>query len=495
MSAGIRLLALRFTGTEPSERMLDAVVRNSPVEFCVRAIPFEKYLPSFPKDKQLWVPTTPLKHGNYSHVDWNDIAPLDEELVEAMYPCEAVVMTTFRRLEWHSTIPYADRKRMYLQHLRYWNDFLLRHNINLFLTSNTPHELPEIIIYELCKHHSIPTFIMTSTSVIDSIIFEESWEESAKELGERYAELAKQSKEVQLSERFEKYFQAQSAPEGTKALIWDVAIPKREFAPTVKDVYSEGPLSFATHVMMFFLRVFSLGFWRKQWGRLQRQLKKRRLLAFYDQHAVRPDAHQQYIYVALHCQPECSTCPMGGVFTEQLLLVQLIAACVPDDVQIYVKEHPKQTEHNRDLAFYQDLIATKNVQLIARDVSTFELRENCIAVATCTGTAGFEALFRGKPVLMFGHHFYQYAPGVFVIRTQEDCQKAIDSIVPGKAGPSAEQMRWFLQALDDVCVQGAHTDFMQRKSLISDEENIQNVSEFLIQKIHDNLDRILAVQL
>ncbi|MDP7477526.1 MAG: hypothetical protein QF442_03700, partial [Candidatus Peribacteraceae bacterium] len=88
----------------------------------------------------------------------------------------------------------------------------------------------------------------------------------------------------------------------------------------------------------------------------------------------------------------------------------MLAACIPEGVQIYVKEHPNQGELLRDVEFYETLNATASVTLVPRSTNTFDLSENAVAIATATGNAGLEGLFKGRPVLLFGHRYYQYAP-------------------------------------------------------------------------------------
>ncbi|MDD5041835.1 MAG: hypothetical protein PHX87_00570 [Candidatus Peribacteraceae bacterium] len=55
---------------------------------------------------------------------------------------------------------------------------------------------------------------------------------------------------------------------------------------------------------------------------------------------------------------------------------------------------------------------------------------------------------RQKPVLMFGHFFFQYAPGVSVIRTSEECKRAIEQILQRKESHSIRDIRLFLKAVD-----------------------------------------------
>jgi len=124
-----------------------------------------------------------------------------------------------------------------------------------------------------------------------------------------------------------------------------------------------------------------------------------------------PDG-ETYIYFPLHLQPELSTSALGGDYSDQLQAVEALSAWVPEGVKIYVKENPKQTEKQRDPFFFKRLSALKNVRMLSNSENTISLIKGSVAVATITGTAGWEALFHGKPVIAFGLAWYRWAQGV-----------------------------------------------------------------------------------
>ena len=261
----------------------------------------------------------------------------------------------------------------------------------------------------------------------------------------------------------------------------------------VQHMFKEDKAAFFKHFAGFIGRRFSPQYWVRYYRERKRNQESADLWSFYDQHAEEPDLSKKFIYVALHYQPECTTCPMAGVFVDQLLMIQLLAACIPDDVHLYVKDHPKQKAHCRDIQYYKDILAVKNTKLVSRNVSTFDLRENCLSVATATGTVGFEAIFREKPALMFGHHFYEHAPGVHQVQTYEQCKKAVDAIMDGSANPSLKDVRIFMRATQETSAQGAMTDAHQGISQISAEENIENIGVFIEKAVQDRLPAIESV--
>jgi capsule polysaccharide export protein KpsC/LpsZ len=56
------------------------------------------------------------------------------------------------------------------------------------------------------------------------------------------------------------------------------------------------------------------------------------------------------------------------------------------------------------------------------------LIDNAVAVATVTGTAGWEAINRGTPAITFGSAWYRDAPGVYRIDTYSDLKESMESI-------------------------------------------------------------------
>ncbi len=122
---------------------------------------------------------------------------------------------------------------------------------------------------------------------------------------------------------------------------------------------------------------------------------------------------ESYLYFPLHLQPELTTSALGGDFADQLLALETLSGWLPEGYKIYLKENPKQTEKQRDPHFYKRLAGLQNVRLLGRHENSVELIRHSLGVVTITGTAGWEALFYGKPVITFGAAWYRSFPGVF----------------------------------------------------------------------------------
>ncbi len=132
------------------------------------------------------------------------------------------------------------------------------------------------------------------------------------------------------------------------------------------------------------------------------------------------DLNRRYVLFALHYQPELTTCPLGGAYSDQARAIEDLAAKLPDDVLIYVKDHRVSFGAMRSRDFYERLARIKNVVLVPIQLDTNRLLEKCEFVATITGTIGFEAICTGKPAVTFGHAWYHGLPGVFRFAETDD---------------------------------------------------------------------------
>ena len=464
------------------------MMREIPIEFCASIGATRRPFTQVPEDQQPWFSSSDTRGCKYDGVDWNALLPLDEELIESMRECEAMYMHMVARVEKARTISYSERKRTYLLHLQFWNDFIERNKINLFVSAWMPHEVPDHIIHFLCRLKGIPTLMFCVTPILNCEYLIRDWEESSVEVRDRYEQLLQEYRDadmhdVVLCKQFEQYFQEQSQLQGKKAYTWpDDPSPMTLFLRRcIRD-----PFGALGSVYRYVRILVSPRAWLRC---VQKFLEKRKgaaLHRYYCANVRKPDFSRRYLYAPLQLQPEATTCPMGGGFMDQELIMQMLGRYLPEDVLLYVKEHQLQQEWSqacRSINFYNDILSVRNASLIPMDTSTFDLREHCTAIVSGTGTAAFEAMFRGKPALMFGHHFYQYAPGVFPVHTAEDCKKALETIFGGGGKPTLKEVRIFMKAVEETTVFTALSDHHQRVCDLSSEEIAKNTADALVSAI------------
>ena len=148
-----------------------------------------------------------------------------------------------------------------------------------------------------------------------------------------------------------------------------------------------------------------------------------------------------------------------------------------------------QTWVGRGHNFYKNIVdQCKNVVFVNKSTSSHQLINNAIAVATITGTAGWEALFRKKPALLFGNIFYELAPGVFKISSNDECLhaiNAINAINDNRFSYDKRLLKLFLLALESTSITTIVDSLYRKESYIEPqilEDNlVQHLSKVIEQ--------------
>lgn len=124
------------------------------------------------------------------------------------------------------------------------------------------------------------------------------------------------------------------------------------------------------------------------------------------------DLERKFVYFPMQYQPEMTTSSLGGIYVDQALALEHLRDMLPDDVDIYVKENPKQPGFARGPMFFHRLRRIPGLTFLPSYIDTNVLTAKSQFVASVTGTVGWEAIRQGKPALVFGATWYQNLPGV-----------------------------------------------------------------------------------
>lgn len=411
--------------------------------------------------------------GDYD-IDAIHLDPLDKTIIDSMLIYESDIMRMMDRFEVYLKKPmsYDERKKIYFKHLRYWSHFLAHNRIDAFISGNIPHDIYDFVILALCKITNIPTVYFYQGQILDIIHPMVDYKIGTDELPKRYNQLL-------IDYSYEKKYVFSEFVENT----WKEM--QRDIAPFYMDKY---PLNSYMLTIKSFKNILSSVNKISYLG-LQRKWKNYKLRSTYKAISKKPDFDSKYIYFPLHYQPELTSCPLGVGYENQYLIIQMLDYFLPDDYILYVKEHPAQEIFARNYDYYNDILkSTKKVVFVPLETSSFDLMNNAQAVTTITGTAGWEALFRQKPVLVFGHNFYQYAPGVTLITTKEDAKKAIDEIVSHKFVYDEIKLKLFIQAVEDTSIKGYIDLEYQIVSKFNNNITNKNISNF----INEFLNKLLC---
>ena len=135
------------------------------------------------------------------------------------------------------------------------------------------------------------------------------------------------------------------------------------------------------------------------------------------------------IYYPLHFQPELATSALGGNFDDQILVLERLSMFAGDNMEIIVKDNPRQTFFQRGEYYFKRLKYLKNVHFVNRLHDSDDLLAKTDITATISGTSGWEAIKNKKKVLLFGSSWYSNIHGVFQIKnetTNDEISKFIE---------------------------------------------------------------------
>jgi len=219
--------------------------------------------------------------------------------------------------------------------------------------------------------------------------------------------------------------------------------------------------------------------------------KKKQLLKKYNNNVDVVDYTKPYVYFPLHAQPEPSTNPLGGHYEQQNLIADMLDKTLPDDWYLYIKEHKVQYDLQKSKLlprkddFYRQLKNNKRVKFLDINTSPFSIIDNCKVVATVSGDTGWEAVNRGKPVLLFGYAWYYGCEGIFDARNYDGCIKAIKTIQNGYT-PNPNMIRLFAKAVQDVGMKAYIYETYGEAYNISETQTVEEIYNSIKNIINNN---------
>lgn len=407
-------------------------------------------------------------------------APVDADLLAALAGHESQVLQQMDRMAVGAAFTYAERLELYHDYLGWWSAALDRLRPDLALFPYAPHLVYDFVLFLLCRARGIRTMLFDQPSFSTQLmLLEDGWEEGPPALNRLYAQsLARPDwRELTLSEPAEEALakargdygagmplhlklhldklKRGRAAAGWKSRLAGLAHPGRlaENLRRAREYVLAPPPP--NYFKVAGRRLQDRAMTGLEWRRFKRDLlaQKRRLNRYYLERAENLPLDQPFIYVALHFQPERTSSPLGGVYVDQLLMIRLLSRLAPPGWQLYVREAPGQffdhlnKQPARDRAFYDAILALPNARLASMEMDSFALIDHSRAVATLTGTVGWEAVLRDKPVLAFGFPWYLACEGVHYAGGRAGLERALAEIVSGR-GVDHAKVRLFVHCLE-----------------------------------------------
>ena len=409
---------------------------------------------------------------------------LDKSLITALSSNESIFIKMMDRFNYDGNLSYRERIATYHKQLMYWKGVIEYFKPDLVVFRMAPHMGHDYVLYSLCRALGIKTIMFERPTIPGQVFPVGSFEDESPLIRKKYKACLEKAHAtpISLSPEVSAHLNKLSRP-------YEQAMP---FHETYKQARYKGGDFGATlwiiwHLIQSQVKGVLFDKWdsdyrrRKYYKRLG-EIKRKKLQAHYHQLTQNVDLSIPYIFVALQCEPERQSCPVGGVFTHQYLMVDLLSKLVPQGWKVYVKEHRSQfkryqsAERSKTVESYDYLAGMPNVELVPLKFSAFELIDHAQATVTVSGTVGWESLVRGKPVLLFGHSWFSSCNGVFVAHTVEDCKLAIEAIQNGFQVDS-DEIKCFAHVVEQISYKGYIDPVYEQMGLISREENAMNLAK------------------
>lgn len=337
-------------------------------------------------------------------------ADIDHEIVEKV---RRASFTTYRRTHFRQFFKRAknsdswlDVDNLFENALQFYWNLLKDQKIDTVIFRNVPHGGTTIILYHLCKALNIRTIVL-----MQSLFANGFWASDTIEGIGVQGPQAPRPGNIPFDFNPKPPFYMKGAARMT--------------LPRFLGAYSWRAINtaFKAVTLSFLWNKKSFDKSRLKFERLRQEYRLHSLLAGMFDHY---DPDRKFIYFPLHLQPEMTTDVQGGVYCDQLRAIEELVRQLPEDIWVYVKENPKQTSYMREPSFFTRLKSIPRTAYLPLDTPSFELIKKSIGVATITGTAGWEALQMGKPVISFGFGWYRDLPGV--VQWHPGNQEAVDHL-------------------------------------------------------------------
>jgi len=118
-----------------------------------------------------------------------------------------------------------------------------------------------------------------------------------------------------------------------------------------------------------------------------------------------PVPERPFVYFPLHVTDDYKIKRVIPHCVDQAAIIELVAASLPQGVDLVLKEHPMSVGRN-PLGLLRRLRGNENVRIVEPHTSSHELIRRAEAIAVISSTVGLEALLHGRPVLTVGQPFY-----------------------------------------------------------------------------------------
>lgn len=440
---------------------------------------------------------------------------LDGQLIDKIAPNELIAIKMMDRLDSdRKSFLFEERQRHFRMLLSKWLGIIDELNVELFISPSIPHRVFDYALYVACKLKGVKTLMYKLTPFKDVLVPITDLDYMPLQIKRDYNLIKSEEMNVELSPHiFEsinllKKSYEEAEPEYMK-------LQKRTSNTSYLAFLQnklKSPISFAKSFSSLFRTTKNYhkvkgenieeAFHKGYQARLnvyRGRKYKNNLKDYYESICESLDVYEEsFVFVALHYQPEETTCPSARHYVNQNLMIENLSEVLPPDIKIVVKEHSSQFHPNmeghtgRTKNFYVDLLKIPNLMFVSSNDASFDYIDNALIVATATGTIGWEAIVRGKPVFIFGNAWYEYCDNVFRINSKEDIKDALSTNV--LASTKKADYLSYAKAVFHNSIMAYHYKGYDERSGVSKKDSIISLYSSIFLALYENKIRPLNVK-
>lgn len=431
----------------------------------------------------------------------NKASNQDIKLLEAAEHYAPIFYDMCQRFDTKKNHRFEERRRLWQYLLMYWSEIQKKTQFNLVYFSNTPHEPSTFTLYIFAKLSQCKVFLLQENSILDTRVLISDiyakWQslelkndsKSSSELARERALIDSIGKAMERKKNEEPFWLLESKQKAIAAKL----LIKREkkgqrvlniikgLKGIIKNEVSDIKLNYSLNGIdsktMFVLDLI-FGVCSQYRSIYNFRLCYREYLECVARGEVIID--NTTIVFFLSYNPENSVNPLGKSYFQQFLAISQIYSALPKGLKLIVKEHPAQFNQyaagynyvGRELGFYKN-IQSLGVDIITDEISSQELLGKCLAVATISGTVGWEASIIGKPVLLFGTTWYEESPNIIRVNPQSNLMEILNNLHEYTGAFTKSSLLDFVQKCFDASLYLPSRTSIYNNMPDIDKENIQ----------------------
>jgi hypothetical protein len=204
-----------------------------------------------------------------------------------------------------------------------------------------------------------------------------------------------------------------------------------------------------------------------------------------------------YVYFPLHFQPEATTLPHGGIYENQLLVVNHLLSLLRNDQMLVIKEHPAYYNYTksesikdyRNKNFYTFLRSHPKIVFLNHNADSKKLIQNSNFVATVTGSVALEALYENKSCVLYGDSIYSQLPNVVVKNNfqDEDLIKILNNNGKNPNRNYQKEILVYLNMLQEFSYNySLPRSYYNKKNLVNNDLNLTVLVKVLVDNLKSN---------